>query len=134
MKTKPLAVTAILLILAVIAVFSIGGMVSAGGPDQLVKTYVKGDVEALIQVCGSDVAVTVLDGEDTDKISSIYIYYKSAQIPRNGENTCNNVELGKTITFSNMTCGLTGEDYIIVEAVFDDFSTKIIGTVYCNFT
>lgn len=133
MKTKPFAVISILLVVVIIGAFGIGSLVSAGEPDKLVKTYVKGDVETLIQVSGNDVLVSVLGGTNADKISSIYAYYKKSQVPRNAENTCNDVELGKTITFKNMAEKLTGDDSIIVEAVFKDNSIEIIGTIYCSF-
>lgn len=134
MNNKAIAVGAVILIIGVIGILSVGGMVSAGQPAELTRTYVTGDVETLVKISGNDVIVSIIGGNNADKISSIYVYYNNNKVDRTSSNTCNDVKINEPIVFEDMAKGLTGKDSITVEAVFDDFSTSIIGTIYCDFS
>lgn len=135
-RKKSFAILVALIVIGIVGVLSIGSMVTAGEPQQLVRTYTSGDVETLIRLSGNDVIVSVIGGDDADNISSIYVYYKNgkdSQVPRNPGNTYNNVIVDEPIVFKDMAKGLKGSNSIVVEAVFDDpsKSTKIIGVGYC---
>lgn len=134
MNNKAIALGAFVLVAGVVCVLSVGGLASAGEPDELVRTYVTGDVETLINISGNDVLVTIIGGENADKISSIYVYYNNKKLDRTSSNTYNDVKVDETIVFKDMAKGLSGKDLITVEAVFDDLTTAIIGTTYCDFS
>lgn len=135
MKAKLFAVIILAIVIVVIGGLSIGGMVTAAGdPVTHIKTFNEGDVKAVIQISGNDVLVTVVEGNMADKITSIYVYYKDLPTSRNRENTYNDVVINKQIVFEGMAKDLTGENYIVVEAVYNDNTTDIIGTIYCDFS
>ncbi|MDO5843809.1 MAG: hypothetical protein Q4Q53_01510 [Methanocorpusculum sp.] len=134
MKTKSFGLIAILLVAVVVGFIGIGSMVSAGGPEEITqKAYVSGDVKAFVQLLGNDIAVSIVEENNTRTISSIYVYYESSPLPRSDINTCNDVKVGEPITFKNMAEGKKGADNIVVEAVFEDKSTEIIGKTYFSF-
>lgn len=111
----------VIAIVVVIALIGIG-LFAMG---QLVETSYD-NVDAIVQLSGNDVVVTILGGENADKIVALHAYIDGVGDPNAPGNTKRPIVIGEPVPFSNLARGVTGTGFVVVEAIFSDGSQGVV--------
>jgi hypothetical protein len=114
-------VFAVLLVLLVIVGLIIAGLFAM---NQVADTA-QGSVNAIVQLSGNDVVVTILGGEGADRISGLHAYI-DGQESNTPANMKRSIVLGQPVIFTDLAKGVTGTGFVVVEAVFQDGARNVI--------
>lgn len=83
------------------------------------------DVEMSVQVSGNDVIVVVFASEDAQRIHALHAYI-DGKTDRAGAMTRDHIVPGTAVIFHNLASGISGTQFVIIEATFTDGSNGIV--------
>lgn len=122
--------------IVILAVVVIAGMIQSFG---FVMPWESGnavgsDAGTIVYLSGNDVIVSIVNGNDTDKISSISLYFEKSGETVTVPNVQSTIRSGELILVKGMADGYSGADNIILEAEFEGGTTKVLSKTYLKFT
>lgn len=92
------------------------------------------DAGTIVYLSGNDVMVSIVEANDIDKISAVSLYFENSGRQVNIMNVQPTIRSGESIQIDGMALGCEGEDNIILEAEFEDGTTKVLSTTHLNFS
>lgn len=114
-------ILAVLLVVVVIIVLIVAGMFAM---NQIVDNSYD-NVDAIVQLQGNDVVVTIIGGADADKVAGLHAYIDGME-SNAPANTKRSITIGEPVVFTNLAKGVTGTGFVVVEAIFQDGSTGVV--------
>lgn len=83
------------------------------------------DVEMSVQISGNDIVVVLFTSENARNIYALHAYIEGI-IDRAHAQTCDDITVETPIIFRGMAQGVSGPQFVIIEATFKDGTRNIV--------
>lgn len=92
------------------------------------------DAGSIVYLAGNDVLVSIVHGNDTDKITSLTLYFEKSGEQAKIYDVQSSIHSGQPIQIDDLALGYSGTDDVVLEAEFESGTTKVLSKTHLEFS